>query len=173
MAIDPAGLLVVFTYFGAVALSLPAAAAVLLAARRMGVVRAGVLVGLVVLLLVAAAAAALGATVGLVSGLTFAASAVAALLLLWVVPVALGRWIVRRLEGVGGDVALGYAVAGLPVAMIASALVFVAPGGPSRYNITFLSGPALWTASAVFLAVVLVGPGLAGVGLLRLAGRRR
>ena len=172
MAIDPAGLLVVFTYFGAVALSLPAAAAVLLAARRMGVVRAGVLVGLVVLLLVAAAAAALGATVGPVPSLTFAASAAAALLLLWVVPVAVGRWLVRRLAGVGGDVALGYAVAGLPVAMIASALLFVAPGGPSRYNLTFLAGPALWAAAAAFLAIVVFGPGLVGVGLFRLAGRR-
>lgn len=173
MASEPLGTLVVLVYLGAVALSLPATAAVLLAARRLGVARAGVMVGAVALLFVAAAAFALGATVGPIPSLIFAAFGAAAVTLLWALPVLVGQRLVRRYAGVADDLALGYAVAGLPVAMAASAVVFVAPGGPTRYNLTFVTGPVLWVVAAAFLAIVVLGPGIVGVGLVRLARRAR
>lgn len=173
MAYEPVGLLAVFVYLGAVIASLPAAAAVLLLARRLGVARAAGLVGSGALVLVLAAGLGAGALVGVDAGLTVAGYGVVALAVLWALPALVGRWLVRRLAGAPADFALGYAVAGLPVALVASAVWFAAPGGPTRYNLAFLSGPALWAAAAVLVAIVVLGPGLVGVGLLALAGRRR
>lgn len=172
MPYEPVGLLAVFVYLGAVLASLPAAAAVLLLARRLGVARAAALVGLGALVLVLVAGLGVGVLVGLDAGLTLAGYGVVALAVLWALPTLVGRWLVGRLAGEPADLALGYAVAGLPVALVASAAWFAAPGGPTRYNLTFLSGPTLWAAAAVLVGIVVLGPGLVGVGLLRLAGRR-
>jgi len=173
MALEPLGLLVVFGYFTAVVLSLPAAAGVLLLARRVGVRRAADLVGLVAFGLVTVAAVVVGLAAGPVAGATLAGLGLLVLLSLWALPALVGSLLVSRLSPCGDEAALGYAVAGLPVALLASALLFLAPGGPGRYNLTFLSGPSLWLASLVFLAVVLLGPGLVGAALCRLASRRR
>ena len=169
----PVGLLVVFVYLGAVVLSLPAVAAVLLLSRRIGVGRAASAVAAGALAVVALVALGAALVVGPDAGASIAGYGAVGFLVLWALPVLLGRWLIRRGTGLAADLALGYAVAGLPPALAASAVWFVAPGGPTRYNLTFLSGPALWAASAVFLAIVLLGPGLVGIGLVRLVGRRR
>ena len=167
------GTLALFVYFGTVVLSVPAAAATLLLSRRLGVLPAAVGVVLATGGLVLAAAILGSGVLGVQRSLAAASVGVVGLLVLWVVPVALGTAIVRRFAGPALAGALGFTVAGLPPALLASAVVFVAPGGPSRYNLTFLAGPALWAASAVFLTIVLLGPGLAGLGLHRLVGSRR
>lgn len=171
-AYEPIGLLAVFVYLGAVVASLPAAATVLLLARRMGAERLAALVGLTALVLVSLVSIGVSVLAGPDAGLALAGYGVVALAVTWTVPALVGRWLVRRLVGQAVDVALGYAAAGLPVALVASAAWFAAPGGPTRYDLTSLSGPALWAAAAVLLAIVVLGPGLVGVGLLRFAGRR-
>lgn len=173
MSNAPTGLLPVFVYVGAVVASFPAAAAALLLARRVGTRRAVTVVGVGGLGLVAAAALVVGVVVGTGVGLVLAGYGVGAVAVLWALPVVVGRWLVYRFTGLDVDLALGYAVAGLPLALAASAAWFVVPGGPSRYNLTFLTGPALWAASAVLLAIVVLGPGLVGTGLVKLVGRRR
>lgn len=171
MAHEPTGPLLVFGYLVAVALSLPTAAAVLRLARPLGVRRAAALVGLLAVALVAVVGVAVGVLAGPVAGGSAGEVGLFAVVLLWALPVLVGRAVVGRLVGLAGDAALGYAVAGLPVAMVASAVVFVAPGGFGRDDLTLLTGPALWVGGAAFLAIVLLGPGLAGAGLVRLARR--
>lgn len=173
MTNEPIGLLAVFVYFAAVVLSLPASAAVLLLSRRVGIERAAAVVGSATLAVVAIGALGVVVVAGFGAGGTVVVYGVAALAVLWALPVVVGRWFVRRGTGLAADLALGYTVAGLPLALVASAAWFVAPGGPTRYNLTFLSGPALWAATAVLLAIVLLGPGLTGLGLVRLVGRLR
>lgn len=173
MTNEPFGILVVFVYLGAVVLSLPAAAAVLLLARRVGIGRAGALVVAVGFVIVAVVGLGVGVLAGPAAGVSFAGYGVGAVVALWGLPVLVGRWVVRRFTGLAPDLALGYAVAGLPPALAASAVWFVAPGGPTRYNLTFLSGLALWAGLAVLLTIVVLGPGLIGVGLVRLVGPRR
>lgn len=172
MTSEPFGLLAVFVYFAAVVLSIPAAAGVLLLGRRFGIRRATDLVGLAFVGVVALGGLVVAVVTDPIAGVLLAGFGLLALVLLWAVPVLVGAYVVERLESTTGETALGFAVAGLPGAMLVSAILFLAPGGLARYNLTFLSGPVAWLFLLAFGAVVLVGPGLVGVGLYRFAGRR-
>lgn len=86
-------------------------------------------------------------------------------------PLYIGRQLLERWTPLAPDRALVVAVLGWPVALLASLAVFVAPGGPTRYDITVLSGGGgalAWTAIGL---VVTLGPGVVGYGLVRLLGR--
>lgn len=91
-----------------------------------------------------------------------------------VLPLAVGRWLVRRVRGVDPDTGLRFATYGWPVAVLAVFVIFVAPGG----SLLALGGPRVCLAgscgvsvqlvAAVLLEalVALLGPGLAGLALL-------
>ena len=167
------GLLALVVYVVTVALSPVLAIAVVLLARQRS------------------PTAALGTVVGVLAALvTLSTTVVAALFSLWaavavfllgfgallglvVVPLFLGRTVVRRATGVDREDALRLSVMAWPLALAGSFALFVAPGGASRYNITFLSGAAAVAAWLAWALVVLVGPGLVGAGLARLFGRFR
>lgn len=171
MAESPTSLLVVFVYVAAVVLSLPAATSVLLLSRRLGVRRAIDVVALAVVTLVGVSSLAVGLLAGARAGATLAAGGAAAFVFLWALPVRAGSRVIRRTSYLDEEAALGYAVAGLPVAMLASAAWFVLPGGglPPLDP----AGPQLWVAGGGALIILLAGPGLAGTWLHRLRGSGR
>lgn len=173
MAESVLALLVFFVYVLTVALSGPLALAVVFVARRRSVTAAlgtvvGTLAGLVTL-----GGTVVAALVSPLAGVVTFASGLAALLGLVVVPLLVGRSILRRVTGLDRENALRYAVTGWPLALAASFGLYVAPGGVARYNITFLDGPLALLAWAAWLAVVLFGPGVVGIGLVRLFDRFR
>jgi len=172
MTDNPAGLLPVVLYFVAVLVSLPASLVTYGLGRWLGstalavrYVAAG-LAGLVL-----AAGTALAVFVDPAVGATVAALAAAGAAVLAAFPLFIGRQLIGRWTGLSGEMAREYAVLSLPVALVASAVLFVAPGGTERYNLTVLSGPV---AALVWLGlglVVTLGPGVAGYGMYRLVDR--
>ncbi|QPV61367.1 hypothetical protein I7X12_11360 [Halosimplex litoreum] len=115
--------------------------------------------------LFAAGAVALAVLVDPAAGLTFAVVAAGAALVLAVVPVLFGRQLLGRWTLLDADEALAYATLGWPVAMVTSAVLFVAPGGFTRYNVLFLDGLAATVAWTTLVLVVTLGPALAGLAL--------
>jgi hypothetical protein len=172
MTNNPAGLLPVVLYFVAVLVSLPASLVTYGLGRWLGstalavrYVAAG-LAGLVL-----AVGTALAVFVNPVVGATVVALAAAGAVVLAAFPLFIGRQLIERWTGLSGEMAREYAVLCLPVALVASAVLFVAPGGTERYNLTVLSGPV---AALVWLGlglVVTLGPGVAGYGMYRLVDR--
>ncbi|WP_255195484.1 hypothetical protein [Halorarius litoreus] len=94
------------------------------------------------------------------------------LLVLWGLPLGLGVGLLDR-RGTAPQAAALLAAIGLPVGLALSFLVFLAPGGFYRYNITFLTGPAAWLAWSAFLAAVVLLPVALAVALERTAVGRR
>ncbi|WP_415379047.1 hypothetical protein [Halosimplex sp. TS25] len=164
MANGYVGLLAVFVYFG-FALASPVVALVAwgLSKRRdsFGMAFGTVAAGSVGLL--AAVATALALFVDPVVGLTFALLVVAAALVLAGFPLLIGRQLLDRWTLLGPDEALEYATLGWPVAMVLSAVLFVAPGGLGRDNVLFLSGGAAAVAWLALALVVTLGPAVAGL----------
>jgi len=166
------GVLAVFVFFG-LALASPLVAVVAwgLSQRRdrfrpaLGTVAAGS-VGLL-----AAVTTALALFVGPSVGLVFAAVAVGAVLVLAVFPVLIGQQLLDRWTLLGPDEALEYATLGWPVAMVASAVLFVVPGGFSRENALFLDGPAAAIAWLTLAVVATLGPAVAGLGFYHVVER--
>ncbi len=115
--------------------------------------------------LAAAGAVGLALFVDPGAGLTFAGVAVGAALVLAVFPVVIGRQLLGRWTLLDADEALEYATLGWPVAMVASAVLFVAPGGFGRYNVLFLEGLAATVAWLTLALVVTLGPAVAGLAL--------
>jgi hypothetical protein len=156
------GTLVFFVYVVTVALSPVLALAIVLLSRRRSTTAAlGSIVGAV------AGIVTLGATVGVAllswkAGVVLFLAGQGALLALALVPLLVGRGIVRQRTGVDREVALRVAVTAWPLALAGSFALFVAPGGFARYNITFLSGPAAVLAWLAWGGLVLFGPGLLG-----------
>ncbi|MFB6139375.1 MAG: hypothetical protein ABEJ26_02955 [Halosimplex sp.] len=166
------GLLAVFVFFGLVAASpVVALAGWALSTRRdyfgdaLGAV-AAVGVGLV-----AAGALSLALLVDPSAGLAFAAVAVGEALVVAAFPVLIGRQLLERWTLLDADEALEYATLGWPVAMVVTAVLFVAPGGLSRYNVLFLDGAAAAVAWLSIAVVVTLGPTVAGLGLYNLVER--
>lgn len=62
---------------------------------------------------------------------------------------------------------------GLPVDLLASFVVFVAPGGFARRNILFFDGAAAVLAWVVFLATIVLVPALVGMAVARYSGGRK
>jgi len=172
MTNSPVGLLAVVVYVGWVVASVPLALAVYglsrwlddrgLALRYVG----AALVGLVL-----AGGTALALFVDPVAGAVFLGLAAAAGVVLAAFPLYIGRQLLERWTTLPPGRALGYAVLGWPVALVASLVVFLAPGGLGRYNITFLTGGAAALAWVVLGLVVTVGPGVAGFAMYRLLVR--
>jgi len=170
MSESPVGLLVVFVYVGAVIGSVPVALLTLLLARRtrsFARALAYSLGGGVALFVLGSVA--LAVLVAPLAGGTLLLVGLLAVATLGVVPLAVGRELVVRVAGVGldRDGGLKWATAGWPVALNVSFALFVAPGGPARYNVTFLTGIEGILTLGALLAVVVLGPGLVGVGLAR------
>ena len=163
--------LVFFVYVLTVGLSPVLALAIVLLSRRRSTTAAlGSIVGAV------AGIVTLGATVGFAllswqAGIVLFLAGQGALLALAVLPLLVGRGIVRWRTGIDREDALRVAVTAWPLALAGSFALFVAPGGFARYNITFLSGAAAVLAWLAWGVVVLVGPGL--LGTLGVALRRR
>lgn len=171
MTNDPAGLLAVFAYVGTVVASVPVAVVALLLRRVTTSFREALAYSLGgSFALFTVVAVALAVTVDPGAGGTLFATGVAALVALVAIPLAVGRALVERLAGLDPDRALRWATAGWPVALILSFVVFVAPGGPTRYNATFLSGVEAALAGGAIALAVLVGPGLLGTALARAFG---
>lgn len=174
MTDNPFGLVNVFVYFATVALSIPVSLVTYALSRRLGSFRdALVQVGVGVVAVVLAAATAIGLFVALRASALFVLLAGVALAVLGVFPILIGAQVLVRRGPLDSDTALEYATLGWPVALVASLVVFFAPGGPARYNITFLSGPVAVVAWAVMLLVVTFGPAVAGYGMYRLVERLR
>lgn len=167
------GLLALLVYVVTVALSPVLALGIVLLARTRSVTAAlgtvvGGLAGLVTLsTTVVAALFSLGA------GLSTFATGFGSLVGLVVVPLLVGRTVVRQATGIDREDALRAAVMGWPVALALSFGLFVAPGGTSRYNLTFLSGPVAVLAWLGWGAIVLLGPGIFGVVLTKVFARFR
>jgi hypothetical protein len=112
---------------------------------------------------------------GLASGLV--AAGLVAFVLLGVLPLAVGRRLVRRAHDVDSETALRLTTAGWPVAMLIVFGVFVAPGGVSGGHLLSLDGPrtclggfcgvSLHLVGAVSLSalVAVFGPGLVGLAV--------
>ena len=132
--------------------------------RAMLSVAALPLVGLVVL------AAWLALAVDPLAAVDVSVQALPVWVVCWVPPLALGYGVGRRF-GHPSERALRRAAVALPVGLLASLAVFVAPGGALRYNITFLEGTEAvlwWTA---FGLVLLAAPA-ALVAVVAVAERR-
>lgn len=166
------GVLALAVYVGWVAGSVPLALACYGLARWLDSVDLAIgYVGAVVVGVVLAGATALALFVDPVAGGLFAVLALAAGVVLAGFPLYIGRQLLERWTALPPDRALLYAVLGWPVALVASLGVFVAPGGPTRYNITFLSGGWAALAWTVVGLVVTLGPGVVGYAAYRLVGR--
>ena len=172
MANGLTGAMAVFVFFG-LALGSPLVAVVAwgLAQRRdrfqpaLGTVAAGS-VGLL-----AAVATAFALFIGPNVALTFAIVTIAAVLVLAVFPVLIGQQLLDRWTLLGPDEALEYATLGWPVAMVASAVVFVAPGGVDGPDVTALSGLAGALAWVTLAVVATLGPAVAGLAFYHLVER--
>jgi hypothetical protein len=105
-------------------------------------------------------------------GVPAAATVAVVLALVWGVPLFVGRSVLVRAAGLDGEGALYYALCGLPVGLLGSLIVAVAPGGFGRYNLLFLNGAAALVAWTAFLAVLAFAPALVRLALAR-RGRRR
>ncbi|MGB9986317.1 hypothetical protein [Salarchaeum japonicum] len=103
-----------------------------------------------------------GLVVLLVCLLVFAAGAA--------VPLVLASTLAERVGGVRNGAP--YAALGWPPSLYAAALVFIAPGGFARYNLTFATGTTAlvgWTAFSLF---VLFGPAVVAVAAARYSTSR-
>ena len=171
------GTLVVFVYVLTVALApVLALAIVLLSRRRSTTVALGSIVGAV------AGIVTLGATVGAAllswqAGVVLFLAGQGALLGLCVVPLLVGRGIVRQATGVDRAAALRVAVTAWPLALAGGFALFIAPGGitdgVTTSNIATLSGLGAALAWGVWGLVTLFGPGLLGAMGVRLQRRLR
>lgn len=169
MADPPLGLLSVLVYGVLVVTSpLVATAAWGLSQRRRSFRAALGTVAAVALGLVAASVAALALLVDATTGVVFGVLTVAAALVLAGFPLLIGRQLLDRWTPLGPDSALEYATLGWPVAMVASAVVFLAPAGFGDANVFSLSGSTAALAWLAMAAVVSLVPGVAGLAYYRL-----
>jgi hypothetical protein len=166
------GLSVALGYFLAVIAGIPLSLAALVLTRwvdptrALGAVALLPAVGLVVLaVLTGRAEDPFGALPGV-------ATVGVVLAFVWGVPLLVGLALLVRFGGRPARVALRDTRVGLPVGLLGSVLVFVAPGG-TRYNILFLDGVAAVLAWMVFLSVLVFGPTLAGVAVARIGRGRK
>lgn len=117
--------------------------------------------GVAVLVVVLSAAVA---TITPEAGVVVAVTAAIAGVVMWVVPLLAARWVLVR-RGLDPERALRYATVGLPVALLCSLVVVF--GDFRQYNITFLTGTAAVLAWTTLAVVVLLGPALVGLVLVR------
>ncbi|WP_276260791.1 hypothetical protein [Haloglomus litoreum] len=168
MSNAPTGLLPVFVFVAAVGLSWPVAIATFVLSLRVrpfgrALRYVAVGVGAIAVAVALGIAGIAGVEVG---GLVLLSLAIAAGLF-GAVPLVVSRAVLVR-SGVGTSRALRLSVAAWPFALLAAFGVFLAPGGVARYNVTFLTGPALYAAVAAIAALVLFGPAVLGLLAARL-----
>jgi hypothetical protein len=165
-----AGFLPQFAYLVTIAVAFPIAVISFALARRrlLEPVLTATLVA--VAMLVVAAAGTLAAVVSVDAALEILRIALGAGVGLVVFPLGIGTALVRRVAGVDRDRALRVTTATWPIGLLVSFLVYIAPGGPYRYNITFLSGNEAVAAFVVWGACILLLPGILGIIVLRLRG---
>jgi hypothetical protein len=168
------GLVVALGYFAGVAAGFPLALGAAPLSRWVhpvsrAIVYVAVLPALGVLVL-AVAVASLEDPVGGVPG---ALGLAVTLALLWGVPLVVGRALLVRYAGLDAEQALYDTLLGLPVGLLASLLVFVAPGGFARRNILFLDGAAAVVAWAAFPAVLVFVPVMVAMAVARYGGGRK
>lgn len=169
--------LVFFVYVLTVALAPVLALAIVLLARRRSTTAAlGSVVGAV------AGIVTLGATAGFAllswqAGVVLFVAGQGALVALAVVPLVVGRGIVRQITDVKRETALKTAVMAWPLVLAGSFALFVAPdgfaGGVAQSTITVLSGVSAVLAWIVWALLALLGPGILGTVGVRLHQRLR
>lgn len=173
MAETVLGSLIYFVYVVTVALSpVLALGGVLVSRRRSMTAALGTVIGAV------AGLVTLGATVGVAllspqAGVVLFLAGQGALVGLGVVPLVIGRTVVRQATGIDREAALRVAVTAWPLALAGSFGLFVAPRGPDWYNLTRLSGLDATLAWAGWSGVVLLGPGVLGAVGVRVLRRLR
>jgi hypothetical protein len=168
------GLVIALGYFAGVAGGIPLAIAAALLNRRVRPVWRAIAYVAVIPAVGVVALAVLSSgfddPFGMLPGAVALAATLAAL---WGIPLLVGRLLLVRYTALSADRALYNALLGLPVALLVSLLVFVAPGGFARRNIVFLDGIAAVVAWAVFLAVLVFGPAVVGLAVARWRGGRK
>lgn len=168
-----AGLFPALVYLGIVVASPAVAVAAWLLGRRSETFgEALATVGGAAIGAVLAGGTALALFVDPLAGVTFVAVAAAGAVVLAVFPLFIGRRLLERWTPLPPDAALEHVTLGWPVALVASFLVFVAPGGVGRYNASFLGGAAAILVWTFLVVLVTFGPALAGLGWYRLRERR-
>ncbi|MFT4891779.1 MAG: hypothetical protein ACI9YT_002714 [Halobacteriales archaeon] len=165
-----AGLLPQFAYLVTIAVSFPIAVVSFVLARRklLEPVLTATLVA--VALLVMASAGTLAAVVSVDDALEVVRIAAGAGVGLVALPLGAGTAFVRRTVGVDRDRALRATTATWPIGLLVSFLVYIAPGGPYRYNITALTGNEAIVAFVVWGACILLLPGVLGALVVRVGG---
>ena len=168
------GLVVALGYFAGVAAGIPLAlAAALLSRRVQPVSRAIAYVVVIPVLGVLVLAVTVASVDDPLGGVPGALGLAVTLALLWGVPLVVGRALLVRYADLEPERALYDTLLGLPVGLLASSIVFVAPGGFARRNILLLDGVAVLLAWAVFLAVIVFVPALVGLAVARYGGGRK
>jgi hypothetical protein len=165
-----AGLLPQFAYLVTIAVSFPIAVISFALARRRLLEPVLTATLVVVGLLVMAAIGTLAALVSVAAAVEVLRIATGAGVGLVVLPLAIGTALVRRAAGVDRDRALRVTTATWPIGLLVSFLVYIAPGGPYRYNITFLTGNTAIAAFVLWGSCILFLPGLLGAIVLRIRG---
>lgn len=161
-----AGFLPQFAYLVTIAVSFPIAVISFALARRRLLEPVLTVTLVVVGLLVLASVGTLAAVVSVDAAVEVLRIAVGAGVGLVVVPLTIGTALVRRAADVDRDRALRVTTATWPVGLLVSFVVYIAPGGPYRYNITFLTGNTAVAAFVLWGACILLLPGLLGAFVL-------
>lgn len=172
MTNEAVGLIPILVYVGAVVLSIPASLVTYGVGRYLGSTRVALrYVGAGIAGLVLAGGVALAVFVGPVVGVVLVAVGVAAALVLAAFPLFIGRQLLERWTPLGPDGAAEYAVLGLPVGLVTSFAVFLAPGGPAGYDFGFPDSPIAAIGWTIMGLAVTFGPAVAGLGMYRLVDR--
>jgi len=136
-----------------------------------GGVRRALTVLLGILVLAAFVVAVYAAAVaGLPGGIETLLTCLVVLAVGGVLPLALASVLAERASNVQDGVP--YALVGWPLSQYAAAVVFLAPGGFARYNLTFATGLTAAVGWAAFFLLVLVGPSVVAVVVARYSTSR-
>lgn len=163
--------LLVFAGAALVLLAGPLALASFALRGVLGNVRRALAVLLALLALAAVVVAAYAAVVaGLPGGIETLLTCLVVLAVGGVLPLALAAVLAERVAGVPDGAP--YAAVGWPVSLYAAAVVFLAPGGFARYNLTFATGLTALVGWSVFLLLVLFGPSVVAVVVARYSTSR-
>jgi hypothetical protein len=166
-----AGFLPQFAYLVTIAVSFPIAAISFVLARRRLLEPVLTVTLVSVSLLVLAGAGTLAAVVSPAAAIEVLRVALGVGVVLVILPLTIGTGFVRRAAGVDQDRALRVTTAAWPIGLLVSFVIYVAPGGPYRYNITFLTGDVALVAFAAWGACILFLPGLLGYSYVAIRNR--
>jgi hypothetical protein len=105
----------------------------------------------------------LAALISVDAGIQALQTAVVTGLVLVIVPLGIGTVLVRAVIGCDRDRALRVVIAGWPIALVCSVLLFVAPGGLNGTDVTTMGGLVGQVAFLAWSVLVLLGPTAVGM----------